>query len=144
MQLTITLLRRIASDQNGVAAIEFAVAAIPVLILLFGGITYGGVLATHIAMRHAASEGARASIAGMSLCERKERAETIARASLIFTSLAAAATVEAQVTEAQVEVDLSFDYASNPITPMLFPVPETISARAVAYTDGVELPGSSC
>lgn len=139
-----TPFRRVAGDRNGAAAIEFAVAAIPVLIILFGGITYGGVLATNLAMRHAASEGARASIAGMSLCERQERAETAARNSLVFGTLASAATIEVNVTADQVEVELSFDYSSNPITPILFPVPDTISARAVAYTDGVELPGSSC
>ena len=135
---------RVARDGSAVAAIEFAVAAIPVLILLFGGITYGGVLAAHLAMRHAASEGARASIAGMSLCERQTRAETSARDALLFGALAASATIDVDTTEERVQVNLSFDYSSNPITPILFPVPESITAQAVAYTDGVEIPGSSC
>jgi Flp pilus assembly protein TadG len=144
MRKSLKSLVKSATNSTGAAAIEFAVAAIPVLFLLFGGITYGGVLATLLTMRHAASEGARASIAGVTLCERQTRAENTAHDALLFSSVAGAAVINVDTTANKVEVGISLDYANNPITPVLFPVPETLTARAVAYTDGVELPGSSC
>jgi len=136
--------RKIVASNSGTAAIEFAIAAIPLLVMLFGGITYGGVLATMLTMRHAASEGARAGIAGISTCERQTRAETYARDALIFGSVASAATINVQVTANQIQVDIDLNYAINPVTPVLFPVPHELTARAIAYTDGAEIPGSGC
>lgn len=135
---------KVIISDSGAAAIEFAIAAIPVLVMLFGGITYGGVLATMLTMRNAANEGARAGIAGISTCERQTRAETYARDALIFSSVASAATINVQVTTSQIQVNIDLNYANNPVTPVLFPVPKDLTARAVAYTDGAEIPGSGC
>jgi Flp pilus assembly protein TadG len=55
---------------DGVAAIEFAIVAPVFLMLLFGIIVYGIYFATWIAVTEAASEGARASVAGLSTAER--------------------------------------------------------------------------
>src|SRR3546814_8901086 len=48
--------------EAGVAAIEFALIAPIFLILMFGIVVYGFYFGTCIALAHAASEGARASI----------------------------------------------------------------------------------
>ena len=136
--------RSLLHDTSGAAAIEFALISVPLILLLFGGITYGGVLATKIALEHAASEGARAGIAGLTLCEREERAESFARDALVFGTLAATAAVDATATEQQIQVDITFNYAANPLSPVLFPVPEQLSAHVVVLTDGPELTAQSC
>lgn len=136
--------RSLLHDTSGAAAIEFALISVPLILLLFGGITYGGVLATKIALEHAASEGARAGIAGLTLCEREERAESFARDALVFGTLAATAAVDATATEQQIQVNITFNYAANPLSPVLFPVPEQLSAHVVVLTDGPELTAQSC
>ena len=62
------------------AAIEFALVAPMLLMLVFGIIIYGFYFATGIAVAHAAAEGARASVAGMTQAERQSLAESGARA----------------------------------------------------------------
>lgn len=135
---------RFASDRRGTAAIELAIGMLPLVILLLGGITYGGVFATMLAMNHAANEGARSAIAGLSLCEREARAESSARDALIFANLKDAATVTGTATADEVRVDISFAYQASALTPVLFPVPETLTASAIARTDGPELPAAGC
>jgi Flp pilus assembly protein TadG len=131
-------------DTLGTAAIEFAFAIVPLVILLFGGITYGGVFASKLALEHAASEGARAGIAGLSLCEREERAESFARDALVFGSIASAAVIDVTVTAEQIRVVINFDYAANPISPAIFPVPGLLTASVVVLTDGPELSADPC
>lgn len=58
----------------GVAAIEFAILAPVFLLLVFAIIIYGAYFATTIAVVGAASEGARASVAGLSVAERQSLA----------------------------------------------------------------------
>jgi Flp pilus assembly protein TadG len=55
---------------EGTAAIEFALVAPVFLAILFGIIVYGIYFTTWIAVTEAASEGARASVAGLSAAER--------------------------------------------------------------------------
>lgn len=137
-------LRSALRETSGAVAIEFAIGFIPLLILLFGGITYSGVLATVIALEHAASEGARAGIAGLTVCERKTHAEAVASDALLFGSLSNTAAINATVTEQQIRVDIDVDYADNPLTPAIFPVPENLNASVVVLTDGPELTAASC
>lgn len=143
-QRAIGELRRLAGDGHGVAAIELAIGMIPLVTLLLGGITYGGVIAAMVGLNHAVSEGARAAIAGVTTCERQTIAETTTRAALPFTALASAATVTATVTTSSVRVDISVPYAANALTPVMFPVPSTLTASMTANTDGPEFPAGSC
>src|SRR3546814_11537842 len=66
--------------RSGVAAIEFALIAPIFLILMFGIVVYGFYFGTCIALAHAASEGARASVAGITAGERANFAEAQVRA----------------------------------------------------------------
>lgn len=62
--------RSIRSDKGGIAALEFALIA-PVLILVMAAIVvFGYAFGLQVAVIEAASEGARASIAGLSDTER--------------------------------------------------------------------------
>jgi Flp pilus assembly protein TadG len=70
------------SDETGLAAVEFALIAPVFLVLLFGLVIYGLHFGAWLAVNQAAAEGARASIAGMTLDERKDLAEKTAIAVL--------------------------------------------------------------
>ncbi|MDE2514847.1 MAG: pilus assembly protein [Rhodospirillales bacterium] len=56
--------------EEGVAALEFAIVAPLFLALVFGIIVYGIYFTIWIAVTEAASEGARASVAGLDTAER--------------------------------------------------------------------------
>ncbi len=77
---------RFRSAEAGVAAVEFALVAPIFLILVFSIIIYGFYFATRIAVAHAAAEGARASVAGITAAERQAFAEAQVRA--IFANYA--------------------------------------------------------
>lgn len=136
--------RSLRNDASGAAAIEFAITIVPLVTLLFGGITYGGVLASMISLEHAANEGARAGLAGLTICERESRAESFARQALAFGPLAGFAVIDATVSEQEIQLDITFDYAAHPISPVFFPVPEQLRTRVVVLTDGPEISVQSC
>jgi Flp pilus assembly protein TadG len=136
--------RRFGRDCDGVAAIELAVGMVPLVALMLGGITYGGVLAAMIDINQAAGEGARAAIAGVTLCERQTIAEAKARDALLFAPFASAAGITATVTADAIRVEIALPYGANALTPVLFPVPDTLTAAMVANTDGPEFPASGC
>jgi Flp pilus assembly protein TadG len=66
------------------AAIEFALISLPFLLLIFAIFVYGFYFAAWVAVRHAASEGARASVAGLSVEERGDLAKAMVNS--IFTA----------------------------------------------------------
>ncbi|MGK9170677.1 pilus assembly protein [Inquilinus limosus] len=70
------------SDESGLAAVEFALVAPVFVMLLFGIIIFGIHFGTWLAVNQAAAEGARASVAGMDLGERRELATSTAEAVL--------------------------------------------------------------
>ena len=136
--------RTLREDERATAAIEFAICVVPLITLVLGAVTYAGVIAAYLDISHAADEGAREAIGGVTLCERQSIAESATRSSLIFGSYASAATITATVTSSQIQVDITLPYAGNSITPILFPAPSTLTASAIANTDGPEFPAPSC
>ena len=52
-------LRRLAADQRGASAVEFALVAVPLLMLIFGTIEYGRLMWTRQALQESAIAGAR-------------------------------------------------------------------------------------
>ncbi|MDB5685510.1 MAG: TadE-like protein, partial [Rhizorhabdus sp.] len=65
---------RVIRCESGIAAIEFAFLAPIVMALLFGTVTYSLYFATVLGVRHAAAEGARAAVAGLSTQDRHDLA----------------------------------------------------------------------
>lgn len=57
-------------DERAVSAVEFAILAPLVILLLAGTIAYGLLFSTHISLQQLAAEAARSSIAGLSAAER--------------------------------------------------------------------------
>lgn len=72
--------RGLGTCERGVALLEFALVAPLFLLLLLGVVAYGLFFATQIAVVTAASEGARASIPGLSSGERNILATRAAQA----------------------------------------------------------------
>lgn len=63
-------------DRSGAASLEFALVVPIFLLLLAGIVVYGQYFAIRIAVVHAASEGARASVMGLDETERQTYATT--------------------------------------------------------------------
>ncbi len=64
--------------ERGTAMIEFAMVVPIMLMVIFGIVAFGIYFAGLIAVTHAAAEGARASVAGLSTSERQSLAESAA------------------------------------------------------------------
>lgn len=73
-------IRRIIRSQSGMAALEFALLAPALLMLVFAIIVYSLYFSALMGVRHAAAEGARAAMAGLSTAERITLARTRAQA----------------------------------------------------------------
>lgn len=131
-------------DRRGAVAIEFLLGMIPMTILALGGVTYGGVFASLLAMNHAANEGARAALAGHSLCERQQIAVSAAHDALGFADIREQASISSTVTADGIRVDIAFPYAAAALTPVVFPVPATLAVSALATADGPEPAAVSC
>jgi Flp pilus assembly protein TadG len=71
-----SLARRLLREKGGTAAVEFVLVAPLFLMLAYGAVVYGIFFATWVAVSEAASEGARASLAGLSSTERQSLAST--------------------------------------------------------------------
>lgn len=127
--------RAFRRDRRGAVAIEFAFGLVPLVLVLFGGITYAGVLATLLSLTHAANEGARAAVAGLDDPERIALAEDAALDALSFDGLSAAA-AEAAIDSGRLSVAVSVPYGDDPLTPILFfPVPSILTTEAAITLD---------
>ena len=67
-------LSRFRRDRRGVAAIEFAIVAPLLIMMMFGMIMYGSWFWMAHSVQSMASEGARAAIAGLDPAEREQLA----------------------------------------------------------------------
>jgi Flp pilus assembly protein TadG len=70
------LARSLRTSRRGIAAVEFALLAPGLLMIAFGVIVYSIYFTAVIGVRQAASEGARAAMAGLSTAERMTLAQT--------------------------------------------------------------------
>jgi Flp pilus assembly protein TadG len=66
--------RRWAAAEEGTAAIEFAIVAPVFLLIVFATVVFSIYLAVWLGVSHAAAEGARASVAGLTDTERQDLA----------------------------------------------------------------------
>ncbi|PJG45842.1 pilus assembly protein TadE [Sphingobium sp. LB126] len=73
-------MRRLWACTRGLAALEFALLAPALLMLVFAVVLYSFYFAALMGVRHAAVEGARAAVAGLSTAERTTLAQGRARA----------------------------------------------------------------
>ena len=129
-------------DQSGLAAMEFAFVAPVLLVLVFGVVVFSIYLATWIGVVHAAAEGARASVAGLTAAERQSLAATRVQAMLAgFQPLLDPA--QAVVTYPATTAGLFSVTVTYPITALglsgyasLAPVPTISPSRTATVTTG--------
>lgn len=131
---------------RGAAAVEFALIAPLVLLLLFGIISYGYMLSFRQALSQGASEGARAgAVWAASYQSSQDSARTAAAKASINEALSSygvsctngatcTVAVVACGTARCIEVEVSYPYASKPLTPKLplVPMPATLTYTAQA------------
>ena len=84
------LLSRLIHDRRGVAAIEFAIVAPLLIMMMFGMVMYGSWFWMAHSVQAMASEGARAAIAGLDPTEREQLARTFVGAQVSDLGLDAA------------------------------------------------------
>ena len=82
--MSLDFARRLASCKRGMAALEFVFLAPALLMLVFGIIVYSLYFTAVLGVRQAASEGARAAVAGLSPPERAQLA--VSRATQVLTN----------------------------------------------------------
>jgi Flp pilus assembly protein TadG len=82
MRNTSDAIRRLWADRHGANAVEFALVAPMVILLLFGIIGFGYVFGVYHSVQQIAAEAARASVAGVSDPERDTLARDFVSASL--------------------------------------------------------------
>lgn len=68
-------LRCLSSEDRGAAAVEFAIVSSVFMLLVFGAMVYGFYFSVLLALDHAASEGARASLMQMNAAGRAAAAQ---------------------------------------------------------------------
>lgn len=137
---------------TGVAAIEFALIFPVLFLMLYGLITYSMIFAVQHSLNLAAAEGARASIRYQSqkddpqmritsACQAIEHNLSWIKGLGVGVSCpsqnGAALAVQMQNSKKQnglheLDIFLKFHYAKNPILPVIFPVPENLTAHAVS------------
>jgi Flp pilus assembly protein TadG len=140
--------KRLRSNERGVASLEFAVVSVLLLTIVFGIITFGFIFALDGNLSHAASEGARASIQKSNTsatdAEIEEFARNTTRGRLAFKVARDHAQVTADVdpcandtTVDCVTVMVTFDYATYPLVPKMLDIgiPDTLTATAVVQLD---------
>lgn len=129
---------------RGIAALEFVVLAPALLFLVFAIIIYSIYFTASMGVRQAASEGARAAVAGLSTGERVALAR--ARAGEVFENyrsvLGSTAqptiTAGAGATAGTFRVDVSYDMSGSPIRRYVnfIPLPSSNVAASVTVTNG--------
>jgi Flp pilus assembly protein TadG len=129
-------------DQRGAALVEFAIASVVLLVLLFGIISYGYVLSFKQGLTQAAAEGARAGAVGGDVAAAVTRSvgafdRTCNTGGLTCKSDTAAwpPVPYACGTRSCITVEVSYDWKNYPLLPR-FPglgllLPDTLKSKSV-------------
>ena len=135
--------RHLLECERGIAALEFVFLAPALLMLVFGIIVYSIYFSTVLGVRQAATEGARAALAGLSPTERSTLATDRAKEVLAdygrLTGVSSAATVTAVADGNNAfNVTVSYDMSSSPITRYtgFVPLPSGPITSTVSVTNG--------
>jgi Flp pilus assembly protein TadG len=138
-----TFLYRLKRCEDGMAAVEFAIVAPVLLLLVFGVIVYSLYFAAFLGVREAAAEGARAAMAGLSSAERIQLATARATAVIAAYQPLMGAGTQASVSAAVqpgglLKVSVTYDIGSSPIFAFagLLPLPGTTIQSAAVVANG--------
>lgn len=133
------------ADDSGVAAVEFALVAPILLVLVFGIIAYGIYFCVWIAISEAAAAGARASVAGLTDAERISLATTAVNNNIVAYGpilVARNATVVAQDAAGSnggaFQVSVTYNMAGFGLNSLaaLLPIPTVTPTATVTVSNG--------
>ncbi|BAQ44184.1 MULTISPECIES: TadE/TadG family type IV pilus assembly protein [Methylobacterium] len=138
------LVAAFARQQSGSAAVEFAIVAPALLAMLLGIIAFGSYLGVAHSLQTAASESARAAVAGLDPAERIALATSAAQRSVVVGSVlrADAVTIEAKPDDGDPNlftVTLRYDLKTTLLNvfPRSVPLPQTLSRSASIRRGGL-------
>jgi Flp pilus assembly protein TadG len=135
--------QRIGRCDSGVAAVEFALIAPILLLLIFGIIIYSLYFTAYMGVRLAATEGARAAVMGLSPAERTTLART--RVTQVLTAYrpligttSAPQIVAAPLGNGLFRVSVTYDITASPIMKYasLLPMPTAILTSEMTVSNG--------
>ncbi|MBD3832973.1 MAG: pilus assembly protein [Brevundimonas sp.] len=132
-------LSRFRRDRRGVAAIEFAIVAPLLIMMMFGMIMYGSWFWMAHSVQSMASEGARAAIAGLDPAEREQLARAFVGLQVGDLGLdSAKAAVEVESTPNVIRVNIAYDASDHPLMALsgLIPSPPKIIRRTAVVRLG--------
>ncbi len=129
-------------NEGGASAVEFAIIAPFLLLLVAGILAYGSVFATSLSLQQLAAETARASIGGLNDAEREQLAQ--AHFSLVSSQYpmlrpeAVSFSFDSNGAGEQSRVTLSYDTATHPAYALeqLIPLPASPLSYSMIITDG--------
>jgi len=122
-----------------VAAIEFAIVAPLLIMMMFGMIMYGSWFWMAHSVQSMASEGARAAIAGLDPAEREQLARAFVGLQVEDLGLdSAKAAVEVESTPNVIRVDIAYDASDHPLMALsgLIPSPPKVIRRTAVVRLG--------
>lgn len=132
-------LSRFRRDRRGVAAIEFAIVAPLLIMMMFGMIMYGSWFWMAHSVQSMASEGARAAIAGLDPAEREQLARAFVGLQVGDLGLdSAKAAVEVESTPNVIRVNIAYDASDHPLMALsgLVPSPPKVIRRTAVVRLG--------
>lgn len=136
-------LRRVLACDKGMAALEFALIAPALLMLVFAIIIYSFWFSALMGVRHAAAEGARAAMAGMSTVERtalaRDRAQAVIDGYGALLSSGSAPQIDAGADgTGMFRVSVSYDMSGSTLLryAAFVPMPPTVLDATVVVTNG--------
>lgn len=132
-------LSRFRRDRRGVAAIEFAIVAPLLIMMMFGMIMYGSWFRMAHSVQSMASEGARAAIAGLDPAEREQLARAFVGLQVGDLGLdSAKAAVEVESTPNVIRVNIAYDASDHPLMALsgLIPSPPKVIRRTAVVRLG--------
>jgi len=134
-------------SQRGAVVIEFALVFVLFFVVMYGIVAYGVIFAVKHSLVQAANEGARAAVRDVGgVAARVELARAVATENLAWLGdRAPEPQVSAELCAATpyvcLTVELSYDYAANPLVPALpalgVALPDRLAGRAMVQLDAV-------
>jgi Flp pilus assembly protein TadG len=135
--------RRLRRSEGGLAAVEFALIAPILLMLIFGIILYSLYFSAYMSIRVAAAEGARAAVMGLSTAERTTLAtarvnQVVAAYRPLLGTAGTPTIVAASAGAGLFRVSVTYDISGSPIMgyATLLPMPTPILQSQITVSDG--------